>query len=98
MKNSVSRLAIMAVSGLAFSGFAHALSGKVTDDSGKPISGVVIEVVGSQLQAFTDEQGIFQLDTQITSPIELHIDAKGYSHQTMLLNATATESLAITLR
>ena len=98
MKNSVSRLAIMAVSGLAFSGFAHALSGKVTDDSGKPISGVVIEVVGSQLQAFTDEQGIFQLDAQITSPLELHIDAKGYSHQTMWLNATATESLAITLR
>ncbi len=93
MKQSVSFLALV-----AFSGLANALSGQITDVSGKPISDVSIEVVGSQLQTRTDGQGRFNLDTADATTDELHINASGYSHKTLHLEAENNEALRITLR
>lgn len=57
MKQSASFLALVTLSGLTLSGLAQALSGQVTNASGKPISDASVEVVGSQLQTRTDAQG-----------------------------------------
>ncbi len=84
--------------GLTLSGQAHALSGQVIDASGKPISGASVEVVGSSLQANTDNYGRFKLDTSDGKSGELHIHAPGYSHQTLHLEFSPTESLRVILR
>ncbi|KUJ84768.1 TonB-dependent receptor [Microbulbifer flavimaris] len=93
MKKTALSLALMTMSGLA-----HAVSGQVTDASGKPISGAAVEVTGSQLQARTDEQGRFVLDATNATASELHINAPGYSHKTVLVNGAEMDTLQITLR
>jgi iron complex outermembrane receptor protein len=97
MKQSTSFLALLTVSGLALPGLAHALSGQVTDASGRPVSDAAIEIVGSQIQTRTDTQGRFNLDNVDGAPGELHINAPGYSHKTLHLDTETDEPLRITL-
>lgn len=92
MKRSASVLALMTLSGLG-----HALSGQVVDASGQPVSKATIEVVGSKLRTTTDAQGRFSLDADADSLEELHINAQGYSHQTLRLDGDG-DALRITLR
>ena len=92
MKKTAISLALMTISGLA-----HALSGQVTDAAGNPISGAAVEIIGSQLQTRTDEQGRFSIDAASATANELHINAPGYSHQTLRLDNEA-KPLLITLR
>ena len=92
MKRTAISLALMTISGLA-----NALSGQVTDAAGNPISGAAVEIIGGQLQTRTDEQGRFSIDAASATANELHINALGYSHQTLRLDNDA-EPLLITLR
>ncbi|MFA7553909.1 MAG: TonB-dependent receptor [Spongiibacteraceae bacterium] len=93
MKTTSSLLVLMTLSGLT-----HALSGQITDASGKPISDASVEVVGSNLQAYTDDQGHFNLDTSNSTPSELHINAPGYSHKTLHLDTEKKDVLHVTLK
>lgn len=92
MKRSASLLALITASGLT-----HALSGQVNDGSGNPVSNANIEVVGSKIKAKTDAQGRFSLETGNQHVDELHIDAPGYSHETLRVDGDG-EALQITLR
>ncbi|WP_406827736.1 TonB-dependent receptor [Microbulbifer sp. ARAS458-1] len=93
MKKTAISLALMTISGLA-----NALSGQVTDAAGNPISGAAVEVTGTLLQTRTDEQGRFSIDTASGAANELHINAPGYSHQTLRLENSDAAPLVITLR
>jgi iron complex outermembrane receptor protein len=96
MKQSARFFALVTFSGLTLSGLAHALSGQVTDTSGRPINNASVEVVGSQLQTRTDTEGRFTLE--IDAAAELHINAPGYSHHTLHLETGSNKSPRITLR
>ena len=98
MKHTASPLTLLAFSMLTISSLTHALSGQVTDAYGNPISNAAIEVVGSNLEARTDDQGRFNLKTSDKTPGEIHINAPGYSHKTLQLNAGKKEALQVTLK
>lgn len=93
MKSIASFFALIAASGMT-----HALSGQVSDASGKPIPGASIEVAGSQQNTSTNAQGRFSLDTGSAALGEVHITAPGFSHHTLHIDADQTEGLRITLK
>lgn len=82
---------------MALPSVVHALSGQVTDASGKPVSNATIDVVGSQVRGRTDTEGRFDLDTGGAPVAELHITSPGYSHKTLHLDVGNTEPLQVTL-
>ena len=96
MKQSASLLALVTFSGLLLPEPAHALSGQVTDTSGRPVSEASVEIVGNPLTTRTDAEGRFTLETDDAA--ELHIKAPGYSHQTLHLEPGDEASLRITLQ
>lgn len=68
---------------IAHAGLIHALSGQVTDTSGRPVANALVDVADSRIKARTDEQGRFELDTRGIDVHEIHVKAAGYSHVTM---------------
>lgn len=76
-------------------GFSHALSGKVTDLSGKAIPNAKLKVVGSKLKIKTNAEGEFAFDIEAVD--ELHVEAPGYSHQVIHLHGEYEEPLTIIL-
>lgn len=54
----------------------YALTGVVVDVTGQPISSAQVAVVGSDIKAFTDAEGKFELDA--TTDCKLFVTASGY--------------------
>lgn len=92
MKRTASFLALLTCSSLA-----NALSGQVTDTSGRAIGDATVSVVGSQEVGQTNAEGRFNVDTGTSAVIELHITAPGYSHKTLRLASGQRDALSITL-
>lgn len=66
------------------SAMAAELSGVVLGKDNKPVGNAKVEVHGQNGVFYTDEQGKFIIDTSgFSSPLELHISAKGYQHFTI---------------
>ncbi|WP_444894021.1 TonB-dependent receptor [Microbulbifer sp. TRSA001] len=93
MKLTANLFALMTLSNLA-----HGISGQVLDSSGEPIYGASIEVAGSRQQAQTDAQGRFSLEVNTSQLREIHINAPGHSHKTVILQAGQDEPLKVTLQ
>lgn len=84
---------ILAAGIVALTANAYALDGTVIDGSGNAVPDALVEIVGSKDNYKTDENGSFTIDDAVT---EIHITAKGYSHQIVTLN-DLNEPLVVTL-
>ncbi len=78
-----------------FTSSAYGLSGSITDNTGKPIQGAAIEVVGAGIQVTTGPDGRFEFDQK--SVDEIHIKAPGFSHRVLHLHGDYSEPMRITL-
>ncbi|WP_347136731.1 TonB-dependent receptor plug domain-containing protein [Parahaliea mediterranea] len=92
MKRAASLLTLLTCSGLA-----NALSGQVTDTTGRAIGGATVSVVGSREVGRSNPEGRFNLDTGTSEAVELHITAPGYSHKALRLEPGQREALSIVL-
>lgn len=92
MNRSASFLALLTLSSLG-----HALSGQVQDANGKPLAGATIELLGSQQTATTDSLGNFKLNVDDSQVDEVHINAPGYSHETLHLHGEHRGTLTVKL-
>lgn len=73
------------------------LSGRVEDTSGRPISGAIVEVVGTNQKAITDAQGEFVLENLNTSEVELHTKAPYHTHTHAEAQVGSAEPLIVRL-
>ncbi len=79
----VSKIAAACCMSLAVSPFSFAqdIKGIVTNSEGKPIANANIEVVNSKFNTTTDNKGNFVLSGLSAGKIELHVNAKSFSHK-----------------
>ncbi|KGE13088.1 SusC/RagA family TonB-linked outer membrane protein [Sphingobacterium deserti] len=94
-KNLLTSLCIMACSSMIqVHAQQTALAGKIVDATGMPISGVSINVKGTQLGTSTNESGLFTLSAPSTGT--LVITAVGYAGQEIPI--AGQKSIQVTLR
>ncbi len=74
---------------------SRALRGKLTDDSGEPVIGAVVKVVGTEQAVFTDENGAFQLDNLPLAEVILEAEAENYQTNRIIALPTVAEVTAI---
>lgn len=73
----------------------RALRGKLTDDSGEPVIGAVVKVVGSEFNALSDENGAFQLEGLPLTEVILEVEASGYDVNRIIALPTIAEVTGI---
>ncbi|MEF2791201.1 MAG: carboxypeptidase-like regulatory domain-containing protein, partial [Alistipes dispar] len=78
----------------AFAQETRQISGVVSDDSGMPLIGATVQVVGTTVGTATDLNGTYQLDVPTTAA-QLIVSYVGYVTQTVDITA---EVMDITLR
>ncbi len=59
---------------------AIGLSGKVTDEQGKPISGALVSVEGMRQTVETDENGFYRFAEIVPANVHLHVSSDKYVH------------------
>ncbi|SCY23800.1 carboxypeptidase-like regulatory domain-containing protein [Flavobacterium caeni] len=70
---------------LLFCGVVHAqttVTGSVTDNTGQPVPGANVKVVGDSAGTVTDDTGKFTLNTSATPPFSIEISSVGYGTKT----------------
>lgn len=77
----------------------NTISGKVTDDSGKPIAGVQVQLSGIKTSVKTNADGFYQLADIASGRFTVEVSAEGYisKQQTIVLGVSGNTSLVITL-
>lgn len=60
--------------------FAQKISGTVVDQEGKPVSFAAIKINSNNQFVLTDKKGFFAFSGLSSGPIELHTNAKNFSH------------------
>ena len=78
MKRNIALLSFLCAAQTAL---ANDLAGVIVSDQGKPISGAVIEVVGTHIRVTSDDQGRFVIPNNPVRKQELHINAPGFTHR-----------------
>ena len=59
------------------------VKGSVTDDSGQPLPGANVVVVGTSQGAVTDFEGTFSINLSTQPPFELQVSSVGFETQTI---------------
>lgn len=73
-------LALVAFSAFSFGAVDNVNRGVVVDDSGEPLSGVVISLMGSNISVVTNASGVFALPSTVNKG-ELQFSYVGYKRQ-----------------
>lgn len=74
---------------LTSTAYADSIKGTVTDAAGKPVAGARVQLMGTNGQTRTDEQGRFVLATVNAGEAELHIEASRFAHRNVHLDVPA---------
>ena len=72
--------------GYSSSVFAQTISGKIVDLQGKAISAATISINGTSQQVTTNEQGQFIFSDLNAGTIELHANAKNFTHHNQFIS------------
>lgn len=97
LANRMRTVVLLALFLMGIGGYAQTtVSGTVTDDSGEPIPGVNIVVVGKAIGTTTDFDGNFTLETSEDPPFTLRISSIGFTESTARVESTG-QVLSITL-
>jgi TonB-linked SusC/RagA family outer membrane protein len=92
-----SLLLLVLVSASAFAQ-TRRISGRVTvEGSGEPVAAASINLVGTSIGTYTDDQGRFSLNVP-DGPATLRVRRIGYTQQTIAVPAGATEANAVLVR
>lgn len=73
----------------------RALRGKLTDENNEPVIGAIVKVIGTEQAAFTDENGVFQLDGLPLTEVILEAQADSYEVNRIIALPTVAEVTAI---
>ncbi|MBU2977570.1 TonB-dependent receptor [Alteromonas sp. C1M14] len=73
-------LALALMAACSAPAIANTISGKVTDESGAPITGAKISIEGSRLIVFTDEQGRYSLANVPEQNVHVHVSTQKFLH------------------
>jgi len=73
------------------------ISGKVTDESGQPLSGATVKIQGTGTSTKTDSEGFFMLNSQNDSGV-LHISYLGYTTEQIRFNKGNTGPFTVVLK
>ena len=95
-------LLFFSISLVSFSQNNFRVSGKVTDETGKPVSGATVTVKGTAIATATSSEGVFVLDIPSGNSV-LVVTSVGYAAQEVSVNnrpeiAISTSSLATSLQ
>lgn len=71
--------------------FATDITGTILDSQSQPIPGAVVEIINTQYSAVADADGKFSLSNLPEGPVELHITAPNFIHQSIDLTVLADE-------
>lgn len=71
-----------------------ALSGKVVDNFGKPLSGVVVTIENTELSATTDKEGVYSL-RYVPGAFRISFGADGHSPRTLELDIKSSEKVPL---
>jgi TonB-dependent starch-binding outer membrane protein SusC len=74
---------------------SRALRGKLTDANNEPVVGAVVKVVGTELAAFTDENGAFVIEGLPLSEVILEASAENYEINRIIALPTVAEVAAV---
>ena len=66
---------------------ARTVTGRVLDDTGQPVIGATVTVVGTSLGAITDAAGGYVIDDVPPGPVTISVESYGYDTATGLLGA-----------
>lgn len=87
-------LAWLTVVSVGYAQTSRTVTGKVTDDAGKPVAGVTVSAVGAERSTITGEDGGFSI--QVGSSVQaLRFTAIGYGDQTVRLTQAGTISVQL---
>jgi len=75
------------------------ITGKVNDEQGNPLSGVNIQLLGTQINAATNADGFYQIENLAKGSYTIQISLDGYisKKQTIVLENSVNTTVAITL-
>jgi len=79
---------------------ANDITGTIVDSESQPIPGAVIEIINTQYSAVADERGHFKLSNLPKGPVEFHITAPNFIHQSIdltVLDRNTTLDVALKL-
>ena len=92
IRSSVFSLLLLVLVSASASAQTHRVNGSVTvEGSGEPIVAASVNIVGTSLGTYTDDQGRFSLNVP-DGPATLRVRRIGYSQKTLALPAGATEA------
>jgi len=77
VKTKIATLALLIASQASY---ATSVNGVIRDESGMPVAGASVDVVGTHITVRVDAEGRFQLDNPSARNLELHVKAPGFSH------------------
>lgn len=81
----------------SYSLYADQITGVVKDENNQPIAKAKVELHGQHGVFYTDENGKFIISAEaVSTPVELHVSAKGYKHVT--LHEAAQNNISVTLK
>ena len=88
-----------ALMGLPFTAFAQQaesqVTGMVTDQQKEPLPGVTVTVVGTQIRAITDMDGLFKIQVPNKNSSELEFTYMGFQKKTVKVNGSKLISVAL---
>jgi len=94
VKTKIATLALLIASQASY---ATSVNGVIRDESGMPVAGASVDVVGTHITVRVDAEGRFQLDNPSARNLELHVKAPGFSHKIISVDSTASSDINLVL-
>lgn len=82
--------------GPAYSSNEQVITGKITDEAGKPLPGATLKVKGTDLVTVSDSNGLFSLNTSVVNPVLL-VSFIGYESKEYVISSRDTHEIQIAL-